>query len=279
MNKLEAFFGLKEGIISSMLVDFGIRIAIALVILVIGFWLAKVLTKSLKKIFEKRNIEKSLSTFLVSLTGILVKTLIIVTAITQLGIEMTSFVAILGAAGLAIGMAFSGTLSNFAGGVMILIFKPYKVGDYVEMQGEEGIVDEILIFNTILKTLDHKTIIMANGAIANGTIVNYTKAGIRRVDWSFGISYGDDLATAKKVLAKFISEDERILQDQENFIGLGELGDSSVNITARAWVKVNDYWPVFFDMNERVYTEFPKSGLSIPFPQMDVHVYKRGKKD
>ena len=189
---------------------------------------------------------------------------------------MTSFVAILGAAGLAIGMAFSGTLSNFAGGVMILLFKPFKVGDFVNMQGEEGLVHEIQIFNTILHTVDNKVIILANGAVANGTITNYTKADKRRVDWVFGIGYGDKLRIAKELINKFIEEDTKILKDPVPFVGLGELGDSSVNITVRAWVKTEDYWDVYFLMNERVYNEFESAGLSIPFPQMDVHIQKEG---
>jgi len=155
---------------------------------------------------------------------------------------------------------------------MILLFKPFKVGDYVHMQGEEGSVKEVLIFNTILTTLDNKVIILANGAVANGTITNFTKAKKRRVDWEFGIAYGDDLKQAKLLLSRFMDEDSRILKDEGNFIGLGALGDSSVNITVRAWVETEDYWNVFFAMNERVYNEFGAAGLSIPFPQMDVHL-------
>ena len=188
---------------------------------------------------------------------------------------MTSFAVILGAAGLAIGMAFSGTLSNFAGGVMILLFKPYKVGDLVTMQGETGGVDEILIFNTILKTPDNRTIIIANGAAANGNIVNYTKdSDVRTVNWTFGIAYGDDLKVARELIQKFYSEDSRILDDHEKVVVLGSLGDSSVNLVCRVWVKNDDYFDVQFDINERVYNEFGAAGLSIPFPQMDVHVQK-----
>ncbi|MFT6245874.1 MAG: small conductance mechanosensitive channel, partial [Crocinitomicaceae bacterium] len=247
-----------------------------LAILIIGFWIAKVLSKAVVKVIKKRDADESLVSFMRSLTSIGLKVLVLITAMSQLGVEMTSFVAILGAAGLAIGLAFSGTLSNFAGGVMILLFKPFKVGDYVNMQGEEGTVKEILIFNTILATLDNKIIILANGAVANGTVTNFTKAEKRRVDWVFGIAYGDDLKVAKLLLDKFISEDERILKEGANFIGVGELGDSSVNITVRAWVKTENYWNVFFAMNERVYNEFGDAGLSIPFPQMDVHMQKEG---
>ena len=274
MNSIENWLNLEKNSISNLLLEIGGRVGIALLVLIVGFWLAKQLSRGLQKILVSRSTDAGLVSFLRSLSSIVLKVLVVITAITQLGVEMTSFVAILGAAGLAIGMAFSGTLSNFAGGVMILLFKPFKVGDYIETQGEKGTVQDILIFNTILTTLDNKVIILANGAVANDTIINYTKAQKRRVDWTFGISYGDDLKTAKDLLYKFISEDDRILQEEENFVSIGALGDSSVNLSVRAWVNVDDYWPVFFAMNERVYEEFSKAGLTIPFPQVDVHVQK-----
>jgi small conductance mechanosensitive channel len=272
MNQMEDWLGIKQDKIVGILIDLGFRIALAIAILVIGFWIAKAMGRAVERILISRKADQSLIGFMRSLTSIGLKALVVVTAISQLGVEMTSFVALLGAAGLAIGMAFSGTLSNFAGGVMILLFKPFKVGDYVHMQGEEGSVKEVLIFNTILTTLDNKVIILANGAVANGTITNFTKAKKRRVDWEFGIAYGDDLKQAKLLLSRFMDEDSRILKDEGNFIGLGALGDSSVNITVRAWVETEDYWNVFFAMNERVYNEFGAAGLSIPFPQMDVHL-------
>ncbi|MDA9169192.1 mechanosensitive ion channel [Crocinitomicaceae bacterium] len=272
MNQVEDWLGIKQDKIVGILIDLGFRIALAIAILVIGFWIAKAMGRAVERILISRKADQSLIGFMRSLTSIGLKALVVVTAISQLGVEMTSFVALLGAAGLAIGMAFSGTLSNFAGGVMILLFKPFKVGDYVHMQGEEGSVKEVLIFNTILTTLDNKVIILANGAVANGTITNFTKAKKRRVDWEFGIAYGDDLKQAKLLLSRFMDEDSRILKDEGNFIGLGALGDSSVNITVRAWVETEDYWNVFFAMNERVYNEFGAAGLSIPFPQMDVHL-------
>lgn len=273
MNKVEELLGMQSGELTGVIVSFATKLAIAIVVILVGFWVAKKASSMLEKMLKKKDTDKSLISFLSSMTSIIVKALTVVTAISQLGIEMTSFVAILGAAGLAIGMAFSGTLSNFAGGVMILLFKPFKVGDYVNMQGEEGIVDEILVFNTILKTLDNKTIILANGAVANGTITNFTKANKRRVDWTFGIAYGDDVKVARELLTKFMQEDKRIINDPAApFVGLGELADSSVNLTVRAWTKTENYWDVFFDMNERVYAEFETAGLSIPFPQMDVHM-------
>jgi len=274
MKTIESWIGLSDGELLRLILTHSTNILIAALILFVGFWLAKKVSKTVITVMKKKKTDESLASFISSIAGMGLKIMVVIVAIGQLGIEMTSFIAILGAAGLAIGMAFSGTLSNFAGGVMILFFKPFKIGDYVNVQGEEGVVKEILIFNTILTTLDNKTIILANGAVANGTITNFTKQKQRRVDWSFGIAYGDDLKVAKELLQKFIDEDKRILKDPESFIGLGELGDSSVNITTRAWVKTADYWGVFFDMNERVYTEFEAAGLSIPFPQMDVHIQK-----
>lgn len=272
MKEIESWLGLEVGSVFKAILDFGLKLAIAIGIFIVGFWLAKVISKAIVKVLTKRETEPSLITFLASLTRAVIKILVVITAVTQLGVEMTSFVALLGAAGLAIGMAFSGTLSNFAGGVMILFFKPFKIGDFINVQGEEGFVDQILIFNTILKTFDNKVIILANGAVANNTIVNYTKADKRRVDWHLGIAYGDDLKVAKEVLFKFIKEEKRILQDPIPFVGVGELGDSSVNLVVKAWVSTDDYWDVFYALNERVYNEFGDAGLHIPFPQMDVHV-------
>lgn len=272
MKEIENWLGLEGGSVFKVVLDFGLRLGIAIAIFIIGFWLAKFISKMVVRILNKRESDPSLISFLSSLTRAIIKILVVITAITQLGVEMTSFVAILGAAGLAIGMAFSGTLSNFAGGVMILFFKPFKYGDYVDVQGEEGFVDQILIFNTILKTMDNKIIILANGSVANGTIINFTKADKRRVDWHFGIAYGDDLKVAKELLGKFIKEEKRILSNPAPFVGVGALADSSVDIVVKVWVETDDYWDVFYDMNERVYNEFGAAGLHIPFPQMDVHL-------
>lgn len=255
-------------------IEYGLNLALSIGVLIIGLIIAKRLTKMFAKILKKREFEPSLQGFLISLVSIFLKMLVVLTALTQLGIEMTSFVALLGAAGLAIGLAFSGTLSNLAGGVMILIFRPYKVGDLITAQGEQGIVQQIQIFSTILLTLDNKTVIIPNGALANGNITNFTHQEIRRVDFTVGIAYGDNYDTAKATLQSFIDEDDRILKDQNNFIGLASLGDSSVNLTMRAWCSTEDYWDVFFLMNERIYKEFGQNGLHIPFPQMDVHLHE-----
>jgi small conductance mechanosensitive channel len=272
MEWIEEFFGLKYTDVNQFLVKIGTNLILSVLILIIGFWIAKIVSKGLKRLLRKSKTDEGLVTFTTSFISMVLKVLVVVTAITQLGVEMTSFVALLGAAGLAIGMAFSGTLSNFAGGVMILVLKPFKVGDLILTQNEQGIVKEIQIFNTYLYTTDNKVIILPNGPVANGNITNFTKANTRRVDWVFGISYGDNYETAKQLIQQFVKEDKRILTDPETFIGISLLADSSVNITVRSWVSTDDYFPVFFDMNERVYTEFEKHGLHFPFPQLDVHV-------
>lgn len=256
-----------------MIIKWGTKILIAVAILVIGLAITKRISKLFTKLLKKRDFDESLRTFLVSTVSISLKIMVVITALGQLGLEMTSFIALLGAAGLAIGMAFSGTLSNFAGGVMILIFRPYKVGDYISAQGEQGVVKEIQIFNTILLSLDNKTIIIPNGALANGNLTNFTFQERRRVDFTVGIGYGDDYDKAKEVLTRFVNEDDKILKDPAPFIGLGALADSSVNITLRVWAKTEDYWDVYFKMNERIYKEFDGEGLNIPFPQMDVHIH------
>lgn len=255
-------------------IDWGTKILIAIAILIIGMMIVKRISKITNKVLRKKEFDESLTTFLSSMVSITLRILVVITALGQLGVEMTSFIALIGAAGLAIGMAFSGSLGNFAGGVMILIFKPYKVGDYISAQGEEGVVKEIQIFNTIILTLDNKTIIIPNGAMANGNMTNFTMQEKRRVDFTVGIAYGDDYEKAKTTLEKFIAEDDKILKNKANFIGLVELADSSVNIALRVWCKTDHYWDVYFKMNERIYKEFGKEGLNIPFPQMDVHIQK-----
>lgn len=255
------------------IVEYGTSLLFAVAVIVIGFWIVKRINNLVRRTFEKKDFDPSLETFLASTIAITLRILVIITALSQLGIEMTSFVALLGAAGLAIGMAFSGTLSNLAGGVMILFFKPYGVGDFIEAQGEKGTVKELRIFNTILITLDNKTVIIPNGPLANGNMINYSTQTKRRVDFAVGIAYGDDYDMAKNTLLEFVKDDPRIIDAEDNFIGLVELADSSVKITLRVWCKTEDYWAVFFNMNERIYKEFGSKGLNIPFPQMDVHVH------
>ena len=277
MKWLEELFGIKVTDINQFIVKAGTNLILAILILVIGFWLAKVLAKTMRRILRSSNVDEGLITFSASCVSMVVKVMVVVTAIAQLGVHMSSFVALLGAAGLAIGLAFSGTLSNFAGGIMILVLKPFKVGDTILTQDEKGEVKEIQIFNTYLYTTDNKVIILPNGPVANGNITNFTKADKRRVDWMFSISYGDNFEFAKKLLEKFIAEDERILKDPEVFIGIHLLNTSSVDITVRAWVLTDDVLPVFYMLNEKVYKQFEENGLHFPFPQMDVHVKSEPK--
>ncbi|MBN2682013.1 MAG: mechanosensitive ion channel [Bacteroidales bacterium] len=258
-----------------MVLAYGPKLITAIVVLVIGLWVIRWISKFFLKFLEKRNIDASLRPFLKTLISTLLKAMLIISVMGMAGIEMTSFIAILGAAGLAIGLALSGTLQNFAGGVMILLFKPYKVGDYVDLQGYSGTVSEIQIFNTILKTPDNKVIIIPNSGISTSSMVNYSSEPTRRVDWSFGIAYGDNLEHAKGIIRKLLEKDSRVLTDPGVFVALGSLADSSVNITVRAWVKAPDYWDVFFQLNENVYYTFNAEGISIPFPQMDVHVHNQ----
>ena len=254
---------------------YGPKIVYAILTLIIGLWIVKAITNGLSRIMDSRDIDNSLKPFLKSLISTMLKIMLVITVMTMVGIEMTSFIAILGAAGLAVGMALSGTLQNFAGGVMLLIFKPFKVGDFVEAQGFAGVIKEIQIFNTIMTTGDNKTIIIPNGGLSNSAMTNYSTQATRRVDMTFGIGYGDDIKKAKEVLASIMAADDRILKDPAHFIAVSELADSSVNFVVRAWVKSPDYWGVFFDMQETVKITFDKEGISIPFPQRDIHVFNQ----
>jgi len=253
---------------------YGPKLIAALVVWVIGSLLIKAVLKGFNRAMDKGDTDPSLKPFLLSLVGTLLKVMLVISVLGMLGIEMTSFIAILGAAGLAVGLALSGTLQNFAGGVMILIFKPFKAGDVIEAQGYTGSVSGIQIFNTILKTPDNKTIIIPNGGLSTSSIINYSTEPKRRVDWSIGVGYGDDLDKARAVIKDLCDSDARILKDPEVFIAVSELADSSVNFAVRAWVNAADYWGVFFEMNEKVYKTFAQEGLNIPYPQMDVHVHK-----
>jgi len=260
--------------IKTISIEYGPKLIGAILIWFIGIWVIKGLSRGFGKLMDKKEFAPSLKPFLKGLFSTLLKVLLLISLLSTLGVEMTSFVAIIGAAGLAVGLALSGTLQNFAGSVIILLFKPYKVGDYIEAQSYSGTVSEIHIFNTILKTPDNKTIIIPNGKLSNSPMVNYSTEPKRRVDWVFGIAYGDDVAKAKEVITNLCSLDTRILGDPALFMAVSKLDDSSVNITVRAWVDSADYWNVFFQLNENVYKNFEKEGLNIPFPQMDVHLHK-----
>ena len=260
--------------IYEIVMTYGPRLIGAIIVLIVGLFLISIIRGTLKRRFEKRNMEPSLRKFLQSMVSILLKIMLFIAVAGMLGVEMTSFIAILGALGFAIGMALSGTLQNFAGGVMLLLFKPFKTGDYIEAQGYAGTVNEIQLFNTILKTPDNRTIIIPNGGLSTNSMVNYSTESRRRVDFVFGIGYGDDVDKARKVLGKLINDDSRILKDPEPFIVVSELADSSVNLVVRVWAEAADYWGIHFDLIENVYKTFDKEGLNIPFPQMDVHVQK-----
>lgn len=262
-------------LIKEMIMAYGLKIIYAAVTLLIGLWIIRMIMRAINRLMNKKHIDASLIPFLSSMISVLLKALLAISVLSMLGIEMTSFIAILGAAGLAVGLALSGTLQNFAGGVMILIFRPFNVGDLIDAQGYLGVVKEIQIFVTILTTPDNKTIIIPNGPLSNGSLVNFSTQETRRVDWTFGIAYGDKTEDAQKILMDLMNDDERILQDPAPFVGVSELGDSSVNLTTRAWVTPENYWPVFFDMNQKVYNQFNAKGISIPFPQMDVHMHSK----
>lgn len=326
-------------------VDLTLKIAIAILVFYIGKFLINRIYSVVKKILVNRQVELSLSTFILSLMRIALMFILIITVIGILGIETSSFIAIFASAGVAIGMAMSGTLQNFAGGVLILFIKPYKVGDFIEVQGYSGTVKEIQIFYTIINTVDNKAIVIPNGALSTGTINNFSREEYRRVEWNVGISYGDDYEAAKKLVLEMLAKDSRVVEkyieddrkkyntnatpeeepseqpsddipedvphhsrlwrlfhrkrkafrqrlaarieeernkpeitfaippiDRSPYVGLKELADSSVNITIRAWTRSEFYWDLYFDINEKIYKEFPKAGLSFPFPQMDVHI-------
>ncbi len=262
---------------TQLVVVYGSQVLLALAALVVGWWLIKMAVNVIDRALERRDVDATLRRFLHSLTNIGLKTLLVISVASMVGIATTSFIAVLGAAGLAVGLALQGSLANFAGGVLVMMFRPFKVGDYIETCGHAGTVSEIQIFNTILKTPDNKTIIVPNGPVANSSITNYSTESTRRVDMVFGISYNDNIDTAKETLRKLVDADARILREPEPAILLGELAESSVNFTLRLWVDAKDYWGVYFDMHEAVKKAFDEGGISIPFPQQDVHMYQVGE--
>ncbi|PKQ62337.1 mechanosensitive ion channel protein MscS [Labilibaculum filiforme] len=263
----------KSDQIWTMAMDYAPKLLLAILTLLVGLWIIKVLTKGVGRLMDKRNMDATLKPFFINLLGIVLKVMLFISVIGMVGVQMTSFIAILAAAGLAVGMALSGTLQNFAGGIMILIFKPFKVGDVLEAQGYAGVVQEIQLFNTIMLSFDNKTIIIPNGGLSTGSMINYSTQPTRRVDMTFGIGYSDDIDKAKKILNDLLVNHASVLKDPAHFIAVSELADSSVNFTVRAWVNAADYWTVFFYMQESVKKEFDKNSIGIPFPQRDVHVY------
>ncbi len=257
-----------------MAMQYAPQLILAVLTLIVGLWIINKFTAGLGRAFDKSGMEPTLQKFIHNLLSVGLKALLLISVASMVGVETTSFIAVLGAAGLAVGLALQGSLANFAGGVLILLFRPYKVGDFIETNGQMGVVKEIGIIHTTMTTGDNKTIILPNGPVSNGTIVNFSTQATRRVDIVFGIGYGDDLKKAKEVLAGLIEADERILKDPAPLVVISSLGDSSVNITTRSWVNAADYWGVFFDLTENAKLAFDAAGISIPFPQTDVHLYQ-----
>lgn len=262
-----------EGLANQYLVPFAINIAIALVVFVVGRMIARGLVRLVDRLMERANVDASLRKFLRSLGYALLMMIVVIAALERLGVKTTAAIAVLGAAGLAVGLALQGSLGNFASGVMLIIFKPFRVGDFVVMAGQSGVVESIEIFNTVITTTDNRRIIIPNGQITSGVIENVTANDTRRVDMVFGIGYGDDIGKARDIIREVLAADPRILKDPEPVVAVSELGDSSVNFVVRPWCKTTDYWAVMFDAKENIKREFDKQGVSIPFPQRDVHLH------
>ena len=251
-----------------------LKILLTIVIYFIGRQIIRWVIRLMDKAFTRHNIEASLRTFLRSLVKVLLTVMLLLAVVQTLGVNTSSFLALFASAGLAIGMALSGTLQNFAGGVVLLILRPYKVGDYIEAQGQMGTVESIGLFQTCLKTSDRRTIYVPNNSIATSIIDNYSQSETRRVEWILSISYGDDVDVARREILAMLAEDNRVLVDPAPVVYLKTLNSSSVDLSVRAWVANNDYWALYFDMNERMYKELPAKGISFPFPQMDIHITK-----
>lgn len=260
----------------NMAMLYGVKIVTALIIFVIGRWVAGKFKLLLQKVMIRREVDVAVTGFISSLCYYALLSVVVIAALSQLGLQTTSLVAIIGAAGLAVGLALQGSLSNFAAGVLILIFRPFRVGDYVELAGTSGTVKKIQIFTTELSTPDNKQVIIPNSAAMGGIITNYSINDTRRVDLIFGISYSDDIDKARDILKEIVASDSRVLSEPETTIAVKDLGDSSVNFVVRPWVKTADYWDVYFDITEAVKKRFDAENVSIPFPQRDVHVYQHG---
>lgn len=257
-----------------LLTVYGLRIIAAIAIYVVGRWVAIGIRKLLKRVMERHNVDPTLTSFVCNLGYVALLAFVIVAALNQLGIQTASFIAIIGAAGLAIGLALQGSLANFAAGVLMIIFRPFKVGDFIEGGGTAGTVEEIQIFITQLKSPDNKTILVPNAKMMNDNIINYSTKGSRRVDMTFGIGYGDDIDKARKVIMDILGADERVRKDPAPVVFLSELADSSVNFAVRFWTSADDYWGAYFDTMEAVKKRFDAENISIPFPQRDVHIFK-----
>ena len=258
-------------------IQFGLKVLAAIVIYIIGAWLIKRIKKGLQRLFERKQTDRTMASFISSFVSIALTIILIIVTIGTLGVNTTSLAALLAAGGMAIGMALSGTLQNFAGGLMIMAFKPFKAGDYIEALGYAGTVTEVTIVGTHLTTFDNRKVILPNGALSGGNVVNYSYYPLRRIDITVGVEYGTDAAACKQKLTEIVLEDPRFLSAstpgaKDPIIAIQKLDSSSVNFLIRAWVRTEDYWGAWFDLNERVYTELPQAGINFPFPQVDVHV-------
>ncbi len=270
MNDFNQFYGRAYGFVSL----YAPKIILAIIVLVVGLWIIRKVVKMSGKGMDRKGMDASLKSFLSSLISIGLKVLLLISVAGMVGIQTTSFIAVIGAAGLAIGFGLQGTLANFAGGVLILLFKPFKVGDFIEAQGHLGVVKEIQLFVTILLNPQNKTVFIPNGVLSNGNIVNFTLQDLLRVDMMFGISYNSDIAKAKEVLMNLLVNHPKVLKEPAPFVGVAELADSSVNLAVRPYTKSGDYWEVHFFMHEQGKIELEKAGITIPFPQVDVHMQK-----
>ena len=258
--------------------QFGIKVLLALVLYFVGAWIIKRIKHAMERYFKRKQTDRAMASFISSFVSIALTVLLILVLVGTLGINTTSLAALLAAGGMALGMALSGTVQNFAGGMMLMIFKPFKAGDYIEAQGYAGVVTEVNIVGTHLTTIDNRRVVLPNGALSNGNIVNYSSFPLRRIDLPVNVEYGTDAAACKEKLLAIVREDARILDAEtpgaaDPFVAVQKLSDSSVCFIIRAWVKGSDFWPAQFDLNERIYTELPQAGIKFPFPQLDVHVH------
>ena len=258
----------------ALMAQFGVNIVAALLIFIVGLWVTKGLTAISRRALERARVDAMLARFIAHLVYFGLLTFVVLAAVSKLGIQTTSFIAVLGAAGLAVGLALQGSLSNFAAGVLIILFRPYKVGDYIEGGGVGGTVEEVQVFTTVMKSPDNKRIIVPNSHIMGGTITNYSSMPQRRVDLLVGVSYDSDLDKVREVLNDILEADERILREPAPVIAVMELADSSVNFVVRPWTDAANYWPLKFDLNEKIKKRFDAEGIGIPFPQRDVHIYE-----
>ena len=266
-----------EAMANTFIFPYAANIALAIAIFIVGRWLANTLTDVVVRLLKKSRMDDMLISFVASITKTILLLFVAIAALNKLGIDTTSLIALLGAAGLAVGLALQNSLQNFAAGVMLIVFRPFKAGDFVELAGVAGVVENIGIFSSVLRTGDNRELIIPNGAIYGGIITNYSARSTRRVDMVFGVDYDDDLKAAKELLRAIILADDRVLSDPEPVVAVSELADFSVNFIVRPWVKSADYWPVLWDTTEKVKLEFDAQGLSIPYPQMDIHMPEKSK--